>query len=107
MVFFHMRSLGQKVKGLLTNTIYTQRWLKWSRQSEEVHGIRQGNRWNRELSVTYNASVNVSGIKWEGGWEGQVTGNSGKALSAAAGCKLCQVKEQKQAATHPDSPALK
>lgn len=38
--------------------------------------------------------MNVSGIKCEGGWEGQVTANSGKVLSAAAGCKLRQEKEQ-------------
>lgn len=62
------------------------------------------NTWNQaaERYIVYNASVNESGMKWDGGWEGEVMGNSGKLVSAVAGCELCQEEEPKPVESHLD-----
>lgn len=58
----------------------------WNQAAES---LKQG----AEGYIVYKVSVTASGIKWEGGWEGPVTGNSGKA--AAAACESRQEGEQK------------
>lgn len=70
----------------------------WNQAAESLKQRAEG-------YMVYKVSVAASEIKWEGGWEGQVTGNSGKAVSAAAACESHQEGEQKSVESHPDLTA--